>query len=100
MSSKKFNKKSSPTIRLADSVINNDAKPTYCKESESCCKLIEDKETAEDSIVIESNEIPKPVSRQCGKQNFVGIESRIGDGDTAQYGESRATKSISQLKFV
>lgn len=41
----------------------------------------------EESIVIESNEIPKTTGRRCGKRNFVGMESRISDGDTAAYGE-------------
>lgn len=61
---------------------------TYCKETEKCCKFEEEKkDTHEESTVIESNEIPKIVSRQCGKKNYFGIESRISDGDTAQYGK-------------
>lgn len=72
--------------RISESLNGNDD-ITFCKESETCCKLIEDEETYEDSIVIESNEIPKTVGRRCGKPNFVGMESRISDGDTAGYGE-------------
>lgn len=72
--------------RLSDSHITND-ETTYCTASETCCKYKVDEESNEDSIVIESNEIPKPVSRQCGQRYISGIESRISDGDTAQYGE-------------
>lgn len=73
-------------MRISDSAITNE-ESTYCEESEKCCKFEVEPEAHEDSIVIESNEIPKTVSRQCGKRNYVGMESRISDGDTAAYGE-------------
>lgn len=66
-------------------------------ESETCCKFKEEKETYEESIVVESNEIPKIVNRQCGVGKITGIESRISDGDTAQYGEMKKQKTKTLL---
>lgn len=60
----------------------------FCKETEICCKWNEDgKNTSEIATVIESNEIPKTQSRQCGKRSVVRIENRISQGDAAGYGE-------------
>lgn len=73
--------------RLGDSMASNDDL-TRCTESETCCKFKDETDAYEDSIVIESNEIPKTVvNRKCGKRNFVGMESRISEGDTAHYGK-------------
>lgn len=57
-----------------------------------CCKFKDESEAYDDqSIVIENNEIPKNGHPKCGKRNFVGIESRISEGDIAQYGECRTS---------
>ncbi|XP_037048739.1 phenoloxidase-activating factor 2-like isoform X2 [Bradysia coprophila] len=61
---------------------------SYCMESEMCCKFKDESEAYDDqAIVIENNEIQKSGHRKCGQRNFVGIESRISDGDIAQYAE-------------
>ncbi len=79
---------------MSDPIMNLDDDTTFCTETETCCKFKDETDFYEDSIVIESNDILKNVGRKCGKRNFIGMESRISDGETAQYGELNGTNSI------
>lgn len=85
--------------RLSDALTSND-EVTYCKESETCCNIKEEDETHEDSIVIEDNEIPKTVNRQCGQRSYIGMESRISDGDTADYGMFSLKQFLSNVEII
>lgn len=57
-------------------------------ESETCCKFGGESELYDESIVIESNDVAKTVvNRKCGQRNVAGMQSRISDGETAEYGK-------------